>query len=135
MDRETDRTQIGRDQWRRYRSATQQPDDGEEPGAMQLAAYADCALGPRDRAQVERWLARNPDRLADILAARRAGRERPRAKARAFWRDRASWGAAACALMLTAWMGFDLGQASVATETIGDSDTALIVAVIDEPGI
>lgn len=130
-----DRDLTAREQWHRYRSATAQTET-VEPTATMLAAYADRSLSPKDRAVVELWLARNPDRFDDILAARRAASERPRAVARSSWRDSASWGAAVCGLMLVAWMSFDLGQASVGSiDTLTDRDTAVIVAVLDEPGI
>lgn len=131
-----DRDMTAREQWLRYRSATALPETAE-PSAMLLAAYADRSLAPKDRAVVEAWLARNPDRFDDILAARAASAARPRTAARSSLREGASWGAAICGLMLAAWMGFDLGQASVGAgiDTLADRDTAVIVAVLDEPGI
>lgn len=130
-----DRDQTAREQWHRYRSATATTAP-VEPTAMMLAAYADRRIAPKDRAAVELWLARNPDRFDDILAARQAASERPRIVARSSWRDGASWAAAVCGLMLVAWMSFDLGQASVGSfDTLTDRDTAVIVAVLDEPGI
>jgi hypothetical protein len=55
--------------WDRYRDGlAAEP----EPDPMVLAAYAENRLSEQESAPVESWLARNPERLDDVLAARAA---------------------------------------------------------------
>lgn len=55
--------------WRRWRAA---PRDGVEPSApdpLLLAAYAEHRLDEASAADVEAWLAVNPERVQDVVAA------------------------------------------------------------------
>lgn len=54
----------GKALWARYKVA--------EPDPLTLAAYADGRLAPDAAAEVERWLALDPDAAADIAFARTA---------------------------------------------------------------
>jgi hypothetical protein len=134
--------------WRRWRSAAGW--DGR-PGAeldpLLLAAYAEGRLSRTAMETVEEWLARHPEGIQDVLAARLAARpelrEAPAAAARAaalvsesdaqvlaFPRRISGWRAAivysgmAASLLVTSLVGFALG-----------SDTYLTLAGNARPGV
>jgi hypothetical protein len=122
---------MTRDQrlWQRYRTRVPRL---EEPGAMQLAAYAEGTGTRHDTAAVEGWLAQNPDRLDDVLTARRqfaGSAARP-------WRtplaDRLLWAGSVAAMLLVAWVSFDLGQASALSDLPADSDSLIITSLLDQ---
>src|SRR5581483_6567675 len=55
--------------WARYRAGLP---PAAAPDALLLAAYAENRLGEAETARVERWLARHPEQIAHVLAARAA---------------------------------------------------------------
>lgn len=116
----------GKALWARYKAA--------EPDPLTLAAYAEGRLAPEAAAEVERWLALDPDAAADVAFARKAAagdneEAAARVAARAArlvsaqilpFRGRVvrrlvEATALAASVALIAYFGFMLGTAQVAT--------------------
>jgi nitroreductase len=103
--------------WRKYVAAAE---PAKEPDPLTLAAYADRTLLAKEAAVVEAWLARNPDRIAWILAARnravepapldviRRARDLAPTRAIEVWQPIAGWCAIAAALVMICMTGIEV---------------------------
>lgn len=119
--------------WQKYRS---QPAPAlDAPTVMDLAAYADGKLRGAARDQMEAYLARHPQALADVIAARAGRRAQPNAKPSLGMRlglaDRIGWGAALCGFCLALWLGFATGE-QVAS---ADSDAYALYTAAGEDNV
>jgi anti-sigma factor RsiW len=115
---ETAQANEARQLWRNYRAAAPHADGA---GALDLAAYAEGRLRGPARDAVEAYLARNPQALSDVLAARaaqagEATKAKPSIGRRPSVMDRLGWGAAVCAFCLAVWMGFATGEQVASTD-------------------
>ena len=115
---ETAQANEARQLWQNYRAAAPRPDAA---GALDLAAYAEGRLRGPARDAVEAYLARNPQALSDVLAARaaqtaEATKAKPAIGRRPSVMDRLGWGAALCAFCLAVWMGFATGEQVASTD-------------------
>lgn len=127
--------------WQRWR-ALDGPSSADEPDALALAAYAEGRLNEVEAESVETWLAGAPGRLADIVAARTAGRQWPRPARgildeafglvrgvaaaaapqfrilpfprRPHWRTALAWGGIAAGLICISLIGFSMGSEAYA---------------------
>src|SRR5579864_3492530 len=61
--------------WRASHAANQAAAGALDP--MLLAAYAEDRLSPEGTAEVEMWLADNPEAIQDVIEARRTSRQLP----------------------------------------------------------
>ena len=140
---------IDRDEaalWRRWRDGMAEAGEPPtvEPDPLLLAAYAERRPGrpggDPDGSGVEAWIAERPDRLADIIAARRAATApeappaAPRVIARArsliaapdakivpfrpipsapAWRSAFAWSGIAASLAIACLMGFSIGSSDM----------------------
>jgi hypothetical protein len=114
--------------WARYRARLARV---PEPDAMQLAGYAENRLGEAESAAVESWLARHPEAIAAVLAARAAassaalplGRRADIDAARALVAGRGgashlqllrgvAWGSVAAGLLVACLAGYEAGVAT-----------------------
>lgn len=78
MTRDSDPGGRGGELWRRARAGWARTRAADEPpDLLGVAAYLDGALAPGVRARIEAWMARSPDALDLIVAARRALAEPP----------------------------------------------------------
>lgn len=148
--------------WRRWRAAADgaADDGGSAPDLLLLAAYAEDRLEGTARDAVERWLAAHPERIEDVLAARRpqlgkADREPPpRAVARAMalvaapdpqvlpfrrptpraprWRVAVVWSGMAASIAATGFLGFALGSDAYAN-LIGGTTLLVGQELFDPP--
>lgn len=145
--------------WRRWRQASAAATAaGGAPDELVLAAYAEDRLDPAACDAVEEWLAANPDRIADLLAARRAlttpaplasepimaraaalvgtgtaqilSLRRPVPSAR--WRRTAAWGAMAASLLVASVLGFATGNSTYLT-LAGSTSPSLGQDLLDPP--
>ena len=129
--------------WRQARAGWAAAQAAQEPpDEVSLAAYLDGALEPTAEARVEAWLARSPEALDLVLAARQAMAEpsgpapeavvrraealvpgRP-ARPASSWLDwlfepfaplarPAAWAGVAAAVLITAVSGFELGRTGI----------------------
>lgn len=103
--------------WQNYRRHSAPV--AEAPGVMDLAAYADRKLRGAARDRVEAYLARHPQALADVIAARRgtAPTAKPSLGMRLGLADRIGWGAALCGFCLALWLGFATGEQVASAES------------------
>jgi hypothetical protein len=62
--------------WRYWRTALVSPAGKTAPDPLLLAAYAEHRLGEAATEEVEAWLARHPEVIADVLAARESNAAR-----------------------------------------------------------
>jgi anti-sigma factor RsiW len=114
--------------WQRYRARLEAV---PEPDAVRLAAYAENRLGEAESAAVESWLARHPEAIAAVLAARAAsssgalplGRPAEIAAARALVPGHGgaaprqllrgvAWGSVAAGLLVACLAGYEAGVAT-----------------------
>lgn len=129
MSEQDDReTAGGADLWARYRSRLA---PAAEPDALLLAAYAENRLNEAESAAVETWLARHPEALDHVLAARAAsaagvlplGRPAEIADARALLAGGhgasaaqlvrgIAWGSVAAGLLVACLFGYEAGVAT-----------------------
>ena len=134
-ERDGPETAGGAALWARYRAGLA---PAAQPDALTLAAYAENRLGPEESEAVEAWLARHPDSIEQVLAARAAaagplplGRRDEVAAARALVAHRGGrvvpqllrgigWGSVAAGLMAACLISYEAG---VATE--GHNDLVL----------
>ena len=144
-EREDHETAGGAGLWARYRTGLA---PAAAPGALQLAAYAENRLGEEETALVEGWLARHPEAIAEVLAAREAamagalplGRAEEIAAARALvGAARGSgtlpqivrgigWGGVAAGLLAACLFGYEAGVAT------GGHTTAALSTIASELG-
>ncbi|MDX2104655.1 MAG: hypothetical protein SF002_19190 [Alphaproteobacteria bacterium] len=110
--------------WQRVRLSLPEP---PEPDLMTLAAYAEGRLADAEAEAVEAWLIHHPEALADIAAARsslgaapapvplpvvRAARTLAPSAQRAVWPQAMRWSSFAAAVVLVAFLGFQMGVAT-----------------------
>lgn len=114
--------------WQRYRAAAPQP---ERPDDLAIAAYADGRLSEEAAADVEAWLAQDPDMLDTVLALRAApaaASPEPASldsvrRARALvtdggaagghmpaWRRAVGWSSVAAAMLVAGMLSFQAGR-------------------------
>jgi anti-sigma factor RsiW len=115
---ETAQANEARELWQNYRAAAPRTDAAH---ALDMAAYAEGRLRGPARDAVEAYLARNPQALRDVLAARaahagEATKAKPSIGRRPSVMDRLGWGAALCAFCLAVWMGFATGEQVASTD-------------------
>jgi anti-sigma factor RsiW len=143
--------------WHRWRAAVAHSAATVEPDALTLAAYAEDRLAPGAAAEVEDWLAANPQAAHDILAARQlredalpaapeaivaraqalaggeaqvlAFRPRPRVPLRG---GALGWGAVAASILVASLAGFATGNDTYVT-LAGSSPPSLSQEVLDPP--
>lgn len=130
---ETAQANEARQLWQNYRAAAPRPDAAH---ALDLAAYADGRLRGAARDAVEAYLARNPQALSDVIAARAAitaatPSAKPSLGIRAGLLDRLGWGAALCAFCLAVWVGFATGEQVAST----DSEAYSLYAVAGDENV
>ena len=79
--------------WARWRALAAASGAGRapEPDALLLAAYAEGRLDEAAAAAVEDWLAEEPERLADVAAARAAADAPPAVAPDGSWRAPRPW--------------------------------------------
>ena len=144
-ERDGPETAGGAALWARYRS---QLAPLAEPDALTLAAYAENRLGAPESEAVESWLARNPQALEAVLAARAAsasgavplGRPDEIAHARALVPGSGGrvmppqllrgigWGSVAAGLMVACLFGYEAGVAT------GGHNTVVLASLAGEMG-
>lgn len=146
--------------WRRWRAATASGRaTAAEPDVLVLAAYAEDRLAPDAAADVEEWLAVNPQAAHDILAARQlreavlpeapeavmaravalAGADgaqvlafrRPAPRLRV-WRGAVGWGAIAASVLVASLAGFVTANDTYVT-LAGGSRSSLSQELLDPP--
>lgn len=146
--------------WRRWRMAADDGAAGWEPDAVALAAYAEDRLDAEAVEAVEAWLADNPQRAQDILAARQAlklplpetpeaivaraaalvggGGEaqilpfrRPAARLGS-WRGAVGWAAMAASILVASLAGFAMGNDTYVT-LAGGANASLSQDLMDPP--
>lgn len=148
--------------WARWRAlaAASEAKRAPEPDALLLAAYAEGRLNEAAAAAVEVWLAEEPERLADIVAARAAATatavapEALVARATALvgpadpkivpfryptrraqgWRSVAAWGSLAASILATSLIGFALGNDAYLTLAGGSSGETAVQDLFEPPG-
>ncbi len=117
--------------WQQYRRAAAPLP--VEPSLLDLAAYTDGRLRGAARDRVEAYLARHPQLLADVIAARGAQpaptESKPSLRRRVGLVDGLGWGAAVCGFALALWLGFATGEQMALAES---EAYALYIAAGDE---
>jgi hypothetical protein len=143
--------------WRRWRSAAG-PDAAlsAELDPLLVAAYAEGRVDDTERDLVEEWLTADPALVGDVLAARNTAESAvpaapPSLLARAMalvnagdaqifafrrpaprWRAVAAWGGMAASLVVTGFLGFNLGTDAYLNLT-GTAPTAMSQELLDPP--
>lgn len=146
--------------WRRWQTLAPEL-EAEEPDFMELAAFAEGHVAETASDAVDEWLAAQPDRLDDVVAARTAATaelttdaatERMMARAMALvaapaagvvplrrstarvtgWRGAVAWGGLAASLAATSLVGFALGSNAWSTFA-GDQQASGYQEIFDAP--
>ncbi|HXP30986.1 MAG TPA: hypothetical protein VN832_07840 [Stellaceae bacterium] len=149
--------------WARWRALAAAWGAGRvpEPDALLLAAYAEGRLDEAAAASVEDWLAEEPERIADVAAARAAISAPPAvapeglvARAAALvgpvdpqivpfryptqraagWRSVAAWGGLAASILATSLIGFALGNDAYVTLAGGSAGESAVQDLFEPPG-